>query len=117
MVSQCKRTNHGLLFTGMAALAATLMLAACGGGGPERDRDGRPHRYDDRDGRGDRTSERPANRADADECAYRHRVCHCEAISSDRAADAVASVAAAATKPAAPNANAGSVAGKVHRAR
>ncbi|MDQ6906594.1 MAG: hypothetical protein M3176_07185 [Chloroflexota bacterium] len=31
MVSQCKRTDHRILFTAIALMAATLMLAACGG--------------------------------------------------------------------------------------
>jgi hypothetical protein len=31
MVSQCTRANHRLFFTGIAVIAATLMLAACGG--------------------------------------------------------------------------------------
>jgi hypothetical protein len=31
MVSQCTRTDHRLFFAGIAVMAATLMLAACGG--------------------------------------------------------------------------------------
>jgi len=113
MVFQCKQANHRMLFTGFAALAATLILAACGGGGPSATVTNAPTATTiatsaaSVPASGRQTGLTPTSAPAAIVSATVR-----QSVPTAPPTD-VAGVAAAATKRAAPNAKAGSVAGKV----